>query len=762
MQRNYLFICAFLLLVVFVAEPALAVAPPPPQITSSQGHTITGVAQGGATVVEIRTSESSSYCNANVQANGTFTCTLLDSAAQPLQPNETVFATAINSASERSSTTEIPNGTSTTTEEDASRGFLRDGVFGCAAGSYGMPVGTLQAIGGVYVPVNDAAVTQNTGYLVYKECVLDGVVVRMREAASAAIVKSIINSATRGGENGAPKFVTNEQALYLQRMTEKRVEFLKNYNVNSICSPFRSTVRVAIAREFINSQKPTDSFACSTTIPENTYRALVEKGELGGDMQAFFELALNPQNTAFGAYTRSLSAARIIEAREQQDLQVRIIAGNGFLPDEAILREPTETGEERVTRSILTPGTVIAETVIQALGSGFRQLESANEIDQIINSLFSGITNQIVADARGLTGLTESRLGRAPYLDQLAAEASAGVRTAAANAALTILNSSIVTEEAYNQSKRNTKSSLEQAVAQLRRAEERCWEILIPAVQQYAQTAACTTTTDGSGAPVTSCGPVAQLRIATSTAMITGGTIALAIPGNISLQANTPYSLPVVPSSVISQGTAQITVAATTQVIANATTLGIPIGQTAAPQAGGIVSIPLMATTSFSGGTLALTLASGQTLPVGEVRFALTAISPFTQAAVSLLVGVTQQFADTIIASRITPALETVAADILSSNQGLAQLSTLVQDIQNTASLTAQRIALERLDTLIAQRLIHTPYDVKDAEQQQQATEASMNALVEDTIEEWGSGTGWCNAQNQDVLRMWYDRWKVN
>ena len=48
--------------------------------------------------------------------------------------------------------------------------FTRNGVFGCSMnGSYAMSVGALSAVGGVFVPVNDAAVTLKTGYLVYKE-----------------------------------------------------------------------------------------------------------------------------------------------------------------------------------------------------------------------------------------------------------------------------------------------------------------------------------------------------------------------------------------------------------------------------------------------------------------------------------------------------------------------------------------------------------------------------------------------------------------
>ncbi|MEK7155884.1 MAG: hypothetical protein AAB734_03320, partial [Patescibacteria group bacterium] len=72
----------------------------------------------------------------------------------------------------------MPPGTGTT-PSPAPGSLSRDGIFGCRAAQYAN-IGTLTAIGGVYVPVTDAAVTLNTGYLVYKECVLDGVVAMIK------------------------------------------------------------------------------------------------------------------------------------------------------------------------------------------------------------------------------------------------------------------------------------------------------------------------------------------------------------------------------------------------------------------------------------------------------------------------------------------------------------------------------------------------------------------------------------------------------
>ena len=83
--------------------------------------------------------------------------------------------------------------------------FKAQGIFGCnETGAYGMSVGSLSAVGGVYVPVNDAAVTLNTGYLVYKECVLRNVVDRIRESVTSAIANQTIETGLTGRDGGHP------------------------------------------------------------------------------------------------------------------------------------------------------------------------------------------------------------------------------------------------------------------------------------------------------------------------------------------------------------------------------------------------------------------------------------------------------------------------------------------------------------------------------------------------------------------------------
>lgn len=638
-------------------------------------------------------------------------------------------------------------------------GLSGDGVFSCHAGAYGLDVATLSAIGGVYVPVNDAAVTLNTGYLVYKECVLDGATKKIAEAAASQIVRAVLRWFNTA-DNGNSQFIRDQRAQALEPVDKEFAEFLKQYNFQNMCSPYRAEVRRNAAASYMKrTRDPNSNYSCTVENADvDKMRAMAEKGDFtAGSFKIFFEMVMNPQNQMFFAQEYYEQKARQLEHLRLLEHTEEALWGRGSLSVKKDVSSPTATGENRVHQEIITPGFLISDLVTQAAQSGFRQLENADEIDQIVGALFSGITSQILTSVSGLKGLTESQLGKPPYLDQLVTESNAGVRDAAAGAGIQVITSALAVEQAYNKSKKDSKALLESAAAQLRRAEERCWDLLIPKVREYAQQVACSTSGDP---PTTSCVQPAELRISTSTQRIKDGVVALAIPEGSTISGGAVYTLDVPETATIKSGSAQIRASETTQFDAD-TNIGVPAGGALTPGSGGSVTLALNEKEPFSGGTLTFTLVSGKTLPLGEVRFALTPVAPFAQAAVSLVVRVVQQFAEEVIEAKITPLLTGIEEQIERSNKGLAELEQIARDLQGSATVTAQRIAVERLDALVGQDLLHTAYDVKEAEGQREALQGSMTLLVEDTVEEWSTGSGWCNVENEDVVRQWYERWRV-
>ena len=524
------------------------------------------------------------------------------------------------------------------------RSFLREGLFGCAAGEYALPTGTLTAIGGIYVPVNDAAVTLNTGYLVYKECVLDGVIVAMREAATAALVKSSLNYITRGGENGEPLYPTNLKNYYAKFGSETAFELLKDYSIGQVCAPYQQQVRVTLAREHLREiQSPTSNFSCNIGLSNNDHQALL-KGQWQG-LDSFIRIGTNSQNYDLGAY---LSSKAVLDKQIAKTIAERselLSYGNGLISPEQIDQVPTDGDDTRLVRTILTPGFLISRTLEQVAGSGFRQLESSTEVDQIINALFSGIGNQILTSVRGLTGLTESTRGNPPYLDQLSSEASARVRQGATNAALAALNSTLTTETSFNTIKKDIDATIDKAIGDIISTEAQCWKLIEEAVDAIAFECVQTETR-------TRIDPETQQEIEEEVCV---------------LQQPIPY-----------------TVATSTQ-------------------------------------------------------FSTAALDP-----------------------EIRPLSQLIKDDVQNSDNAIVLLGRLINDVRNTASQTIQRIALEKLDALIGNRAIHTAFDVKSAEEQKPQVESTVSAIVEETIEEWGTGTGWCNISNGDVVRQWLEAWRTD
>ncbi len=752
----------------FVYIPALLLLSIPMWVSAAvtldtvptDGFDMSGTAPPGSTVTIVgRTSRAT--CQTTADTNGRYTCSSFDRSPQD---GETLELQSIENGV-RSPITEIGNGVQLT---DASReryNFQREGVFGCAAGAYAMPVGTLRAISGVYVPVNDAAVTLNTGYLVYKECVLDGVVRSTAESATAALSTGGLRWLNEG-RNGNTQFISNQEAEKLALADKKYLEFLREYRTNALCEPFQQRGRVAVAKMYLTRRDPTAAFQCTAPVNGADLETCITVGDdlrTCGGLPGFIKLVRDSNNNPlFAALALDREAANQ-SVRRIQDVWDQLDWSGGILPLEEVVSTATETGEDHLEYRTLTPGFLIAAAMEQFTTSGFRQLESASEIDQIVGALFSGLTTQIVADARGLSGLTESKGGQAPYLNRLTAESSARVRTGATNAALSVLGSSLEAENQYNQVKKSTIQELERSIARLKAAEDACWNLLIPAVQAIARECVRTeTSTNTQGEQVTTCVEyrTIPLAISTSTRRITEGVVALSVSASTTLQAGASLAFTVPQNTLMSSGSLGLTTASAGE-LGPGTNVGLPISGTVAPSPGGRATLSVGSFSFFSGGSLSFDLFQGASLPLGEVRFPVTAVYPYT-IAVALSVEIARLYSDDVAQDSINPLLNTIRTDVRKSDEAIVLLQRLVNDVRNTSSQTVQRLALERLDTLISQGTVHTAYDVKSAQSQNESVKNAMEDLVKTTIEEWGTGSGWCNAENPTVVQMWLDRWRAD
>lgn len=510
--------------------------------------------------------------------------------------------------------------------------YQRQGVFGCNLnGSYAMSVGALSATGGVYVPVNDAAVTLNTGYLVYKECVLRGIVDRMRESASSALQKIIISAYERG-RNGQPLFSVSLKQDRLGRSDQAYLSFLQN-GVNTLNPALQSPVTRAVAQGYMKARNASGSaYSCSYANLGAAYSGR-PSGSVWGALSAMGTPGCDP----IFAYTLSNEAAAAAASQAINDMMTQLQWGQGTYP----VYGTDENGNEIV----LTPASIVQSNTLQALQTGFRQLENANDIDQMVGALFAGITSHVVSDSRGLSGLVQSNAGRPSYLDQVAKESAQGVRDSAVNAAIQILTASRQVEAGYKAAMEAIAGILTNTIGDIRGKEKACWNLIVQK--------ACA-------------------------------------------------------GAVRPDGTCDENVGACT-------------------------TDPLTGV---------------QTCPPGAV----------------LQVATSTVFSQRVINASIAPLATTTANNIRTSSTALGKIDQLLQAVTNTTALDAQRVALQQLDTLVAQKTLHTQYDMQGAQQQQTTVASNMAQLITDTATAWGDSTdtqtGWCNVNRAEVINAWKDCWR--
>ncbi|MEK7134066.1 MAG: fibronectin type III domain-containing protein [Patescibacteria group bacterium] len=502
--------------------------------------------------------------------------------------------------------------------------FKRQGIFDCNQnGAYAMSVGALSATGGVYVPVADNTVELNTGTLVYKECVLREVINREREAAMAAYGKRAV-VAIQTGRNGNPQYVVDQnQELLAYGSDPTMLDFLQDGTLQNLNPAFQSQVTRATALGYETRTRAKESvLRCPYKGDLKTALTDPTRSFSWEEFRALSDPACNP----LGAYylARDLADARI--ARCQEYLQQQWDWGRGYY---AASTDPNNPCRGK----IVTPAVTMQASFQNIIDSPVRQLESANDIGQMINALYAGMTTQIISDNQGLAGLMQSTGGRASYLDQVASESASGLRNAALNVAIQVLTAARQVEAAYFQAANAIGATLTQTMAQLRSAENQCWKLIIPKVCT-SELSAQNECTDGDGN---------TYKVSTSTA----------------------------------------------------------------------------------------------------------------------------GFAEAVITAQITPLAAPASNNIRVSQNALRLIDQLIVGVTNTASLDAQRLALQQLDSLVAQKLLHVKPDVDGTNgivKQLDNVQTTMTTLVTNTVKAWADdpspSTGWCNVNNPAVVQGWKDRWK--
>ncbi len=356
------------------------------------------------------------------------------------------------------------------------------GIIGCGSGAAASgAVSAAHAV--VAVPVSDLITETNTGTSVFKDCVLDPLAFALAEGVISSLIRSVTDWVNNGFEGG-PTFVTDPQAFLGEIADNTALDFIEGTELGFLCSPFALEVRIALA---VDRQPFRDRIRCSLGDVSDNIEGFLSGDFSQGGWPAWFRVHTRLQNNPFGAqYLAKAELSARIASRQRTQEQEWNWSGGFFSKKKCVEYKDVPlahagagaTSQVCARSEIVTPGTQINEQLNNALGSGLRRLELADEFDELVNALLSQLAQQALTSIDGLRGLSSrssssavTRTGAdgsivtSSYLDTLVNETENQSIDLAQDALLNDIESALTIEEEYQ-------NTLDALIDNLERAEE--------------------------------------------------------------------------------------------------------------------------------------------------------------------------------------------------------------------------------------------------------------------------------------------------
>ncbi|MDB4991936.1 MAG: hypothetical protein JWL75_181 [Parcubacteria group bacterium] len=335
---------------------------------------------------------------------------------------------------------------------------------GAAGGGAAVPAAAAAAVTGI--PVSDAAnlvvqtaVSTKSSTETTIRCVLDGLAWTVAKVTIQSLTRSTVNW-INSGFSGSPAFVTDLRANLQNLGDAVADDFLKNLNKAvvigtgfNIKTPFQDQLAAHLRDEYYRT---TSSWGLNYTLPQQSTdpTAFLHGDFTKGGVSAFLSASQNPANNPFGAYELASNQLWAQVDQAAADRRAEIQQNKGFLswrggcattpaatapattgtPTKNLLSSSTlaslqqgaakesgttlSTAEKCPFNAVRTPGSVIEAQLETQLGTGIRQLELANSINEIVGALIGQMVNKVLG-AGGLIGTSQpSSGGGSSYLSQ--------------------------------------------------------------------------------------------------------------------------------------------------------------------------------------------------------------------------------------------------------------------------------------------------------------------------------------------------------
>jgi len=290
--------------------------------------------------------------------------------------------------------------------------------------------------------VSTAASSISAYFLQYKEGVLDPIAYFIAKAIIRQLTASIVDWINSGFE-GNPSFISDPGGFFVDLADQEIGRFIEgNSDLNFLCQPFSIDIRLALALRYSPFKR---KITCTLSGAFKNAKGAVD-GFTGGNFaqggwQGWISLTEEPQNNYIGAYIESRNELEVRIGNKQLTKTKEASWNNGFLSWEKCSGKDTQAAQvlrddikryndgtsqyehelivakdelKKVEKSgceTQTPGKVISDGLSNTLGSPLRQLELADEFNEIINALLVQMLKQVLGPGDGLRGTSGKGAG---------------------------------------------------------------------------------------------------------------------------------------------------------------------------------------------------------------------------------------------------------------------------------------------------------------------------------------------------------------
>lgn len=234
---------------------------------------------------------------------------------------------------------------------------------------------------------------------------LDLIAITIAKLALEQILRATTDWINNGFE-GNPAYATDPLAFFGKIADNVAGEFINGSELGFLCSPFQTRIRLALQQYHTRGRE----FRCSLSDVVTNIEGFYDDFDEGG-WDGWFAMTQNDMNNPYGAYLESRLEldSRVARAIGIQSTQLNW--NGGFLSwsectewDTVFVTgdETPQKGECTKRGQVVTPGKVIESQLETVLGTGVKQLELADELDELVGALFTQLLKKLVFGVKGL------------------------------------------------------------------------------------------------------------------------------------------------------------------------------------------------------------------------------------------------------------------------------------------------------------------------------------------------------------------------